>query len=428
MSSALAPYLEGFAAQPKPQAWLHALKEQALQRASARGFPVARDEAWKYTSLAVLEKRGFKPARSKTPLDAAAFAKLTLPGLDCPRAVFVNGRYDAALSRLPQGVRVVQSVDADESLRALLIAPKGWEEDTFLDLNTALFQEALVLTLDGEPAEPLEFLHVSVPTIDSASHHLRSVVKLGKHARAMLIERYAGLDGAKHFTNSSVQIHLDAGSKLTHVRIQDESLQAFHLGRVLVEQAADSSYISHNFQAGAAWSRLDLAVRLSASGAEAELNGFYAVNGRQHLDNHTRVDHLAPHTTSRELYRGILDGQGRAVFNGKVVVAPHAVKTDAAQANHNLLLSRGAEIDTKPELEIYADDVKCSHGATVGQLDEQQLFYLRSRGIDAEAARGLLVGAFAERLMALLPLPALAAHARRRLRAAISQIALPEQS
>jgi len=195
-----------------------------------------------------------------------------------------------------------------------------------------------------------------------------------------------------------------------------------------VEQAADSSYISHNFQAGAAWSRLDLAVSLSAAGAEAELNGFYAVNGRQHLDNHTRVDHLAPHTTSRELYRGILDGQGRAVFNGKVVVAPHAVKTDAAQANHNLLLSRGVEIDTKPELEIYADDVKCSHGATVGQLDEQQLFYLRSRGIDAEAARGLLVGAFAERLMALLPLPALAAHARRRLSAAISQIALPEQS
>jgi Fe-S cluster assembly protein SufD len=425
--SALAPYLEAYATHPKPQPWLRAMKDAALQRAETRGFPAARDEAWKYTSLATLEKRGFRPASSGAKLGAAAFEKLRIEGLDCPCAVFVNGRYDVALSRLPKGVRVVPSREADESLRALIASPGAWQDDTFLNLNTALFQEALVIEFEGEQQAPLEVLHVSLPEMDSASYHLRCVMKLAPHARALLIERYVGIDGARHFTNAALQVRLEAGAQLTHVRSQEESPQGFHIGRVLVHQAADSRYISHNLQTGSAWSRLDLAVELAAGGAEAELDGLYAVTGRQHIDNHTRVDHLAPHTASRELYRGILDGHGRAVFNGKVVVAKHAVKTDAAQANHNLLLSRGAEIDTKPELEIYADDVKCSHGATIGRLDDQQLFYLRSRGIDAEAARALLIGAFAGRLTALLPLPALAAHARRRLGGAIREINLLEQ-
>jgi Fe-S cluster assembly protein SufD len=426
--AALAPYLEAYAANPKPQPWLRAVKDAALQRAESHGFPQARDEAWKYTSLAALEKRRFRPVSSEAKMAVAAFEKLRIPGLDCPRAVFVNGRFASSLSRLPKGVRVVQAAEADEGLRTLLALPEAWQDDTFLNLNTALFQEALVVELEGEQDVPLELVHVSLAEPDSASHHLRTLVKCGQHARGMLIERHIGMDGAKHLTNTALQVQLDAGAQLTHVRLQEESPQGFHVGRVLVQQAADSRYLSHNLQTGAAWSRLDLAVELAAPGAEVELDGLYAVTGRQHLDNHTRVDHLAPHTTSRELYRGILDGHGRAVFNGKVRVAPHAFKTDAQQANHNLLLSRGAEIDTKPELEIYADDVKCSHGATIGQLDEQQLFYLRSRGIDAESARALLVGAFAERLMALLPLPALAAHARRRLGASIRDISLPEQA
>lgn len=426
--SALAPYLEAYAATPKPQPWLRAMKDAALQRAESRGFPAARDEAWKYTSLTALEKRGFRPARSEVRMAAATFEKLLIPGLDCPRAVFVNGRFASDLSRLPKGVRMVASREADESLRALMASSEAWQDDTFLNLNTALFQEALVMELEGKQDAPLELIHMSLPETGSSSHHLRTLVRLGKHARAMLIERYVGIDGAKHLTNSAVQVNLDAGSHLKHVRLQEESPQGFHVGRVLVRQAADSRYISHNVQTGAAWSRLDIAVELTAAGAEAELDGLYAVGGRQHIDNHTRVDHLAAHTTSRELYRGILDGHGRAVFNGKVLVAKHALKIDASQANHNLLLSRGAEIDTKPELEIHADDVKCSHGASIGRLDEQQLFYLRSRGIDAESARALLIGAFAERLTAMLPVPALAAHARRRLGASIRDINLPEQA
>jgi Fe-S cluster assembly protein SufD len=427
---ALAPYLEAFKAQPAAAAWLQPLRHESLARAESRGFPTSRDEAWKYTSVATLEKRGFKPAASSSTLDAADLTRFLIPGLDCPRAVFVNGRFAAALSKLPKGVRLIAAHTADESLRALLPVSRPWEDDTFLNLNTALFQDALVLELGAETAldEPFELLHVSLPETEAASHHLRCVVKLGAHAHATLVERYAGLPGAKNLTNSVVQVALGAGARLTHLRLQEEDVQGFHLGRVLVQQAADSNYISHNMQIGAAWSRLDLVVDLDAAGAHTELNGFYAVNGKQHVDNHSYVSHKAPHTTSRELYRGILDGHGRAVFNGKVQVAKHAVKTDSAQANHNLLLSPGAEIDTKPELEIYADDVKCAHGATIGQLDEQQLFYLRSRGLDADAARALLVGAFAEHLISALPLPAVAAHVRGRLGASIRQLNLPVQA
>jgi Fe-S cluster assembly protein SufD len=274
--------------------------------------------------------------------------------------------------------------------------------------------------------QPLEVLHVSTPGAQGSSHHLRVLLRLAKGSRATLIERYVGLEDAKNLTNSVLQAELAESSSLQHIRVQTESAQGFHVGRVLVKQKARSEYRSHNLQLGGQWVRLDLHTRLEEEGAHAVLNGLYAVNGRQHADNHTRIDHLAPGTLSEELYRGILDGQGRAVFNGKVVVAKHAVRTDARQANHNLLLSRGAEIDTKPELQIDADDVKCSHGASVGQLDEQQLFYLRSRGLDAETARDLLIAAFAERLIAALPHPALAEHARRKLSASIARAALPE--
>ncbi|HEY1771748.1 MAG TPA: Fe-S cluster assembly protein SufD [Gammaproteobacteria bacterium] len=428
--SALTPYLEGFKNQPQAAGWLQALRLESLARVEARGFPTTRDEAWKYTSAASLEKRGFRPDTSAAMLDAGALGKLLIPGLDCPQAVFVNGRFAPALSKLPHGVRVVAAGAADERVRALLKTHKGWEDDVFLNLNTALFQDALIVELapDTKLDEPFALLHMSLPGNEPASHHLRCVLDLGSHAQATFIERYLGLEGAKHFTNSAVQIHLGAGAQLTHVRLQDESPQGYHVGRVLVQQAADSRYLSHNIQTGAAWARLDLATDLDAPGASAELDGLYAVNGRQHIDNHTHINHLAHHTTSRELYRGVLDGHGRAVFNGKVLVAKHAAKTDSSQANHNLLLSAGAEIDTKPELEIYADDVKCAHGATIGQLDEQQLFYLRSRGLDADTARALLVGAFAGRLVDMLPLPALAAHVRTRLGAAIRQLHLPEQT
>jgi len=426
--SGLQPYLEGYKQLPPPASWLRRIQESALERANRRGFPAPRDEAWKYSSTALLEKRAFAPARRKTTLGEAALGAFAIPGLDAPRLTFVDGRYESAHSNPPAGLRVTVIDSAATTLEESLTAPPGWEDDTFLNLNTALFRDGLLLELaPGTVLEkPLELLHVSTSGEQGSSHHPRVLLRLAKGARATLIERYVGLESAKNFTNTVMQLELAESSSLEHVRIQTESAQGFHVGRVLVKQKAGSEYRSHNLQLGGQWVRLDLHTRLEEEGARAVLGGLYAVNGRQHADNHTRIDHLAPGTLSEELYRGILDGQGRAVFNGKVVVAKHAVKTDARQANHNLLLSRGAEIDTKPELQIDADDVKCSHGASIGQLDEQQLFYLRSRGLDAEGARSLLIAAFAEQLIAALPHPALADHARRKLSACVARAALPE--
>lgn len=424
MTSALQSYVEGYRSLPVAPAWLKPLQEAALERAQTRGFPGARDEAWKYTSVALLEKRGFKPSFAPARLDTGSLNALLIPGLEASRAVFVNGRYDPALSRLPEGVKLVSLASADAGIKDSLALSSDWEHDTFVNLNTALFRDGLLLELaPGQALErPLELLHVSLPEDGATAHNLRFVIRLGAGARASVIERYTHQGDGKHFNNLVTQVSLAEKAKLSHVRLQTESNQAFHVGRVLVRQAAGSEYRSHNLHIGGAWTRLDLHTRLEAEGSSALLDGLYAVTGRQHVDNHTRVDHLVPHTTSKELYRGILDGQGRAVFNGKVVVAPRALKTDAEQANHNLILSRGAEIDTKPELEIYADDVKCSHGAAIGQLDEQQLFYLRSRGLDEVAARRLLISAFAEKLLAELPDPALAVHVRQLLGASISAI------
>lgn len=424
MDTAMQAYVEGYRSLPAAPAWLKPLQEAALERAEARGFPGARDEAWKYTSVALLEKRGFKPAFASVQLDVDVLEALLIPGLDASRAVFVNGRYDPVLSHLPEGVKLVSLASADAGIEDTLTLSSDWEHDTFVNLNTALFRDGLLLELaPGQVLErPLELLHVSLPEDGAPAHHLRFVIRLGAGAQASLIERYTHQGDGRHFNNAVTQVLLGEQSRLSHVRLQAESTQAFHVARVMVRQAAGSDYRSHNLHTGGAWTRMDLHTRLEAAGARAQLHGLYAVTGRQHVDNHTRVDHLSPHTTSKELYRGILDGQGRAVFNGKVVVALHAVKTDAEQANHNLILSRGAEIDTKPELEIYTDDVKCSHGATIGQLDEKQLFYLRSRGLDESSARSLLISAFAEKLLTELPHPALASHLRRLLGEVISAI------
>jgi Fe-S cluster assembly protein SufD len=242
----------------------------------------------------------------------------------------------------------------------------------------------------------------------------RIVIELGENAELDLVEHYTGGQGG-HFANAITDVRLAPGARLVHYRLEESAEDAFHIGGVHVSQARDSHYTSHVVNTGGALARLDIAVDLREPGAEAVLNGLYLAAGRQHLDSHTRVDHRAPATLSREEYRGILTGTSRAVFNGKAIVHPDAQRIEAHQANHNLLLSEGAEVDTKPELEIYADDVKCSHGATVGQLDSNALFYLLSRGLDPEAARELLTFAFADAVLADMAHPAVRRHAERRL-------------
>ncbi|HVC28137.1 MAG TPA: Fe-S cluster assembly protein SufD [Gammaproteobacteria bacterium] len=429
VSEVLRPYAEGFKAIESRHAgkakWLNELRRDAFAQFTARGFPGERDEDWKYSSTRSLEKRSFVTALSATSdIHKAALDPILLHELPAHTLIFINGQYAPSLGDAVDGIpglhisalRKSLQQDAKE-LQAWLAPESIWNADAFTALNTAFLQDGVLIETDDDTQlqQPLQLVVVSTEQAQPSACHPRILMKLGKRSQAALVETYYGLEGSANFTNSFTQILLGDGAQLQHLRIQRESPADFHVSRVAISQQHASSYTSHNFNLGGLWVRTDLETRLEASQAHAVFNGLYSISGRQHVDNHTRIDHLAPDTHSDELYHGIISGHARAVFNGKVIVAKHAVKTDAAQSNNNLLLSRGAEIDTKPELEIYADDVQCSHGATIGQLDEQALFYLRSRGIDEQSARGMLVEAFAYRLIERIAAPELRAYAIRQI-------------
>jgi Fe-S cluster assembly protein SufD len=382
--------------------WLAQLRKTALDNFAERGFPTKHDEEWKYTSVAAFERQAFA-APIAGAIDARAasvVARFALDGDGGPLLVFHNGRYAPELSApgaLPAGVTLASLADTlnrtPEKLEAYL-ADSG-RNTAFGALNTAFMADGAYLHLKrGEVLDaPVHLLFVS--TDAGGAHHARNVIVAEEGAQATVIEHYAGIDGAMYFTNVVTDVFAADNAQIVHYKLQQEAESAFHVAGIHAVQQRDSRFESHSFSLGAALARNDISAAFDATGCEAILNGLYLAGGQQHVDNHTRIDHRNPHGTSREYYRGVLDGQAHAVFNGKVIVRPGAQKTNASQTNHNLLLSRDAEIDTKPELEIYADDVKCNHGATVGQLDETQLFYLRSRGIDAAVARNLLVHAFA---------------------------------
>ncbi|MEO7032159.1 MAG: Fe-S cluster assembly protein SufD, partial [Herbaspirillum sp.] len=269
----------------------------------------------------------------------------------------------------------------------------------FGDLNTAFMTDGAWLHVPAGVSvdEPIHLLFLA--TQSGVSVHLRNVLVADAGAHATVIEHYLGADGAAYFTNAVTQIFTADAAGIEHYKLQQESLQAFHVAGIHAQQKKDSKLESHSVSLGAGMARNDITTTFIETGCEVTLNGLYLTDGRQHVDNHTRVDHVAPSGTSEEYYRGVLDGSSHAVFNGKVIVHRDAQKTKAQQTNHNLLLSRNAEVDTKPQLEIFADDVECTHGATVGQIDETQLFYLRTRGIDEATAHKLLVHAFAHHVI-----------------------------
>lgn len=436
-------YVEGFEALESGRAgntpaWLTDLRRDAFTRFSAHGFPAGRSEDWKYTSTRPLEKRVFSPAIPEpVEIDARTIEPVLLRETSAHTLVFVNGQHAPELggpvSKIA-GLGVTsfkRMLEQDPgSLKADLIPESNWSDDPFTALNTAFLSDGAVIEVsDGvQFASPLQLIFISTPQLQALACHPRVLVKLGVKAKTTLVETWFGLEGAANFTNSYTQITLGEAAELEHLHLQRESMTDFHVSRVHVIQQHDSRYLSHTLNFGGLWVRNDLRTRLEAPGAASVLNGLYLADQRRHVDNHTRIDHLAPATTSDELYRGIINDHGRAVFNGKVVVAEHAVKTDANQINNNLLLSRTAEIDTKPELEIYADDVQCSHGATIGQLDEHALFYLRSRGLGLEEARGMLTGAFALAVLARIASPELRTFARRQLAAVLPQSAALESS
>lgn len=389
--------------------WLKQQRQSAIDVFGQAGFPTTRHEAWKYTDVRPLLKRNFTfvdaPAND---IDAGQLDAIRYTGLACQELVFMNGRYASTLSQnpaLPQGVTICSLANASDAAQKL-IEPcinqfARADKHGFAALNSAFVGDgAFVHVPDNvELDEPVHLIFISNKQQASFISHPRNLVVLGKNAKATVIESYIGLDDAEYCTNTVTEIVNGEGANLEHYKIQQESMQAFHIGYLHAQCQQDSRLQSHSISLGGALVRNDIDAMLAGPGAHVGLNGLYMASGTQHIDNHTRVDHSMPHTSSEETYRGVLDGKARAVFNGKVVVHKDAQKTDAQQSNANLLLSNDAEIDTKPELEIYADDVKCSHGATVGQLDENMLFYLRSRAIDKSTARSLLTFAFADEVI-----------------------------
>jgi len=399
----LQSYREAFDSAAVAPPRLQAVRERALERFLQRGFPGVRDEDWRYVNLRPLGRRRFALAAASPSLDASSIASLALAGIDGHRLIFVDGRLSPELSD-QGGIGGLQVSPLAGSSAAALDSGDG--DNAFRDLNTAFLGEGCVIDIAAgcRLGQPVYLLFTSTSGEHAVMSHPRIVLKVGKAASASLVEHHVSVGTDENLVNIALDLELEAGASLVHTRIQDASQRSFHIGRIAVDQQRDSSYQSHNIVLGGAIGRTDLEVRLREPGAEVLLNGLLMGHGRQQLDTHTRVDHLAPNTQSRETYRGVMDGSSRGVFNGKVIVHPDAQKIEAHQSSNNLLLSDQAEIDTKPELEIYADDVKCSHGATVGPLDKDAMVYLLSRGIDPETARGLLVFAFADDVVAQLPI------------------------
>ena len=407
-------------------AWLRDLRRSAMERFAVLGFPTARrgNEPWKYTNVAPI-------AQAALALDAVAGAvtlahlKRLAPWRDSwPRLVFVDGRYNAKLSSchsLPRGVRVHTLTDALAADPASLephlgrIAP--WANDAFCALNTAFLADGAIVSIaPGAVLEELvHILHVVTDRAGAIAVHPRTLIVAGDRSRAAIIETFVSTSGAAYFTNAVTEIIAAPNAQIAHVKLMLEGAASYHVGGTYVRQAQDSAFSSSSISAGAALARNNLAVTLAAAGASCNLSGLSLTAGSQHLDNTLSVDHAAPHTTSRQLYKGILDGQSRAVFVGRVLVREGAAKADAVQRSKNLLLSRGAEIDAKPSLEILTDDVKCSHGATAGELDQSALFYLMSRGLPRDAARSLLVQAFASEIIQSLAIAPLRTWLDRRL-------------
>lgn len=387
---------------------LAALREAALHAFAEAGFPTPKQEDWKYTRLKTLRNEAFETPETPGTVSADELAAYLPDGLEGPRLVIVDGHYNAQLSSigdLPDGVELrsmaVTAAERPETVRERVGAQVNGAASALTDMNAAFMSDGLFLELaaDARLEAPIHLLVVSSGRQQRAMSQVRHLIRLGPNSQASLIEHHVGLGEAPYFSNAVTEVDLAPGAGLTRVRLQQESGHGTQISSLHARLDKDSSLSNHGVDLGGALVRADTNIRLEAEGAEVTLDGVYAPTGKQHHDNHTRIDHAKPHGTSREFYRGILDGQGRGVFNGKVIVHKHAQKTDSEQSSAALLLSKRAEVDAKPELEIYADDVKCAHGSTVGQLDEDAVFYLRSRGLDEAGARAILTYSFADELI-----------------------------
>ncbi len=382
------------------------LRDRGFARFSALGFPTPRLEQWRFTNVAPIAGRAFTLGEPAA-VAPAAVAPYELHGVAGPRIVFVNGRFAAELSdagSLPAGVEVgslAAALQADpDAVTPHLGRLADFEQRAFTALNTALVQDGAVVRVPaGKVVEtPLHLLFLTTAA-DGGMSHPRVLVVAGENSQARLVESYAGLGDAPYFTNAVTEVAAGAGAVVDHYKVIRESVDAYHVASMHVRLGRSATFSSHSITLGGALVRNDIDAELAGEGGECTLNGLYLADGARLVDNHTTIRHAMPHCASHELYKGILDGRAHAVFNGKIIVAIDAQKTDAKQTNKALLLSEDAQINTKPELEIFADDVRCTHGATVGQLDDDALFYLRTRGLGRDQARNVLIHAFAGDLL-----------------------------
>jgi Fe-S cluster assembly protein SufD len=388
------------------RSWLHPLRKDALASFNQLGFPTTRHEEWKYTNISAIAKEHFSPVLQPdfTAVSEGDITRYNYGGLDAHLLVFIDGRFAAersSVGTLPEGVRLSSLAEAlradSDMVQHHLAKYAAYREDPFAALNTAFVYDGTFLHIPANTVmdKPIHLLYLSTQQSQPFITHPRNLVIVDANTRGQIIETYAGQKNGTYLTNSVTEFIIGENAFLEHFKIQEESLSAYHISTAVAYQRANSNFSSHSISFGGKIVRNNPTAVLDAEGVESTLNGLYLGTGSQLIDNHTVIDHAKPHCNSHELYKGVLDGNARGVFNGKIFVRLDAQKTDAKQTNKALLLSDEATIDTKPQLEIFADDVKCTHGATIGQLDENAMFYLQARGIAKDMARDILTYAFA---------------------------------
>ncbi len=393
----------------KEPGWFRKYRIAGMEAFLQQGFPSRKDEEWRFSDFRPLSRTDFLPSGEESlPFSAEDFSSLSFSELGCPRLVLVNGTLCPDLCSLPEvsGMRVTtlqaELRDSPEVLEAHLGRHAQIDQNPFVALNSALCREGFVVHVDPGTAVKLalHLLHITTDSSRPVRTHLRNLVTVGANSELTLVEGYLGTGDNVAFTNPVTEVVVGENSTVRHYRLQNESRNGFHVSCNEVYQSRDSHYRTLSIDLGNLLTRNDFRCVLDGEGGLAGIDGLYLLKQRQHLDNYTTLEHAKPNCDSRELFKGVLDERARGIFRGRIIVHEDAQKTDSKQTNNNLLLSDDSLVNTKPQLEIYADDVKCTHGATIGQLDSEALFYLRSRGIPEAAARGILIYGFAGEVIA----------------------------
>jgi Fe-S cluster assembly protein SufD len=391
--------------------WVTSARKASILRFEAQGWPTTKDEDWHFTSPSPIVDREFTFEPKASGSVSAAELKQFAFGQSWHTVMFVNGRYSPAHSTRAElkGVHILSLADAWTKAPDLAkkVGTVLTAQPTFTALNSAFMPDGAVIHVDKavEVDTPIHVVFVVDETAKSRVMYPRNLIVAERGSKVTVVESYVATTDASYFTNAVTEVVVGDGATVNHMKVQREAARAYHVGTVEATQGRDSHFVSFSFATGGALTRTNIYTKLDGPGCGATLNGLYMLDGEQHCDHQTKIEHVAPNCFSREVYKGVLDGKSHGVFNGRVYVHPEAQKTDGKQTNNTLLLSKEAQMDTKPQLEIFADDVKCTHGATVGKLDENALFYMKSRGVDAETAKNLLIYAFAADVLETIEQP-----------------------